>query len=138
MGDVKQLPHIVPSEIEKISDNLFANTGINDAYNYSKYSIISSLMTLYKESLPVTLLSEHYRCHPKIIGFCNERFYDNQLVIMTEENIEDQPLKIYKTAPGNHARRNNIGNEQGWYNVRQIDVVRDEILNASKAEVWKL
>ena len=130
VGDVKQLPHIVPSEIEKVSDNLFANAGINDAYNYSKYSIISSLMALYKESLPVTLLSEHYRCHPKIIGFCNERFYDNQLVIMTEENSEDQPLKIYKTAPGNHARRNSTGNEQGWYNVRQIDVVRDEILDA--------
>ena len=132
MGDVKQLPHIVPSEIEKVSDNLFANSGINDAYNYSKYSIISSLMTLYQESLPVTLLSEHYRCHPKIIGFCNERFYDNQLVIMTEENSEDQPLKIYKTAPGNHARRNNTGKEQGWYNVRQIDVVRDEILNPGR------
>ena len=138
VGDVKQLPHIVPSEIEKVSDNLFANSGINDAYNYSKYSIISSLMTLYKESLPVTLLSEHYRCHPKIIGFCNERFYDNQLVIMTEENIEDQPLKIYKTAPGNHARRNNTGTEQGWYNVRQIDVVRDEILNPGRQRYGNL
>lgn len=128
VGDVKQLPHIVPTEIEEISDHLFANNRINDAYNYSKYSVISSLMALYKESLPVTLLSEHYRCHPKIIGFCNERFYDNELIIMTEENSEDQPLKIYKTAPGNHARRNNTGKEQGWYNVRQIEVVRDEIL----------
>jgi superfamily I DNA and/or RNA helicase len=132
VGDVKQLPHIVPTGIEKISDNLFANNRINDAYNYSKYSVISSLMALYKESLPVTLLSEHYRCHPKIIGFCNERFYDNELIIMTEENSEDQPLKIYKTAPGNHARRNNTGKEQGWYNVRQIEVVRDEILHADQ------
>ncbi|QUW23012.1 AAA family ATPase [Sporosarcina sp. Marseille-Q4063] len=130
VGDVKQLPHIVPTEIEEISDDLFANTGINNAYNYSEYSIISSFMALYKESLPVTLLSEHYRCHPKIIGFCNERFYDNQLIVMTEEDVDDQPLKIYKTAPGNHARRNNTGREIGWYNVRQIEVVRDEILHA--------
>ena len=134
VGDVKQLPHIVPTEIEKISNDLFTNAGINAAYNYSDYSIISSIMALYKESLPVTLLSEHYRCHPKIIGFCNERFYDNQLVIMTEENVDDQPLKIYKTAPGNHARRNTLGKEKGWYNVRQIEVVRDEILNTNHSK----
>lgn len=90
-------------------------------------------MALYKDSLPITLLSEHYRCHPKIIGFCNERFYDNQLVIMTEGNSEEHPLKIYKTAPGNHARRNNTGSEQGWYNIRQIEVVRDEILSDGKS-----
>ena len=27
---------------------------------------------------------------------------------MTEESSQDIPLKLYKTAPGNHARRDNI------------------------------
>lgn len=133
VGDVNQLPHIVPSEIERKSDELFDANSIGEAYNYSKYSIIASLMKLYKEKLPTTLLSEHYRCHPKIIGFCNEKFYDNQLIVMTEENPEDKPLRLYKTAPGNHARNDRTSEEKGWYNIRQIEVVRDEIMNANTA-----
>ncbi|WP_376767457.1 AAA domain-containing protein [Paludibacterium denitrificans] len=31
-----------------------------------------------------TLLKEHYRCHPRIIQFCNQQFYDNALVPMTQ------------------------------------------------------
>jgi RecA/RadA recombinase len=131
VGDVKQLPHIVPTDIKKISDNMFGANNIGEAYNYSKYSIIASLMNLYKENLPKTLLCEHYRCHPKIIGFCNEKFYDNQLVIMTEENQEDKPLRLHKTVPGNHARKDRISDEKGWYNIRQIEVVRDEIMNVN-------
>ena len=128
VGDVKQLPQIVSSEIEKRSDEIFYKNNLKEAYNYTKYSIIASLMKLYEEELPRTLLCEHYRCHPKIIGFCNEKFYENQLVIMTEENPEDKPLRIYKTTPGNHARKDQIGDEKGWYNLRQIEVIRDEII----------
>lgn len=129
VGDVKQLPQIVPSDIEKINNEIFYESGINEIYNYSKYSIIASLMNLYKDDLPKTLLSEHYRCHPKIIGFCNEKFYNNQLLIMTEENPNDMPLKIFKTAPGNHARKDKFDNGKGWYNLRQIEVIKDEIID---------
>lgn len=132
VGDLKQLPQIVPANIKKISDELFYDSNIEDAYNYSEYSIIASLMKLYNEKLPKTLLSEHYRCHPQIIGFCNEKFYDNQLVIMTEGNENSVPLKIYKTAPGNHARKDKFSDEKGWYNIRQIEVIRDEIINENK------
>lgn len=134
VGDVKQLPHIVSPKMKSISEKTFAGKGMHDAFNYTKYSVISSLMVLYGDLLPVTLLTEHYRCHPKIIGFCNERFYDNELIIMTEENEADMPLKIYKTAPGNHARRHSVGDETGWYNVRQIEVMRDEILQQDYAK----
>jgi superfamily I DNA and/or RNA helicase/very-short-patch-repair endonuclease len=132
VGDVKQLHQIVGNDIEKISDELFYASNIGKAYNYNKYSIIASLMNLYKEELPKTLLSEHYRCHPKIIGFCNEKFYDGKLVIMTDEKTNDTPLKIYKTAPGNHARKGNFDKEKGWFNIRQIEVIRDEIISADK------
>ncbi|WP_278286707.1 AAA domain-containing protein, partial [Clostridium sp. LS] len=46
--------------------------------------------------VPKTLLKEHYRCHPKIIDFCNKKFYDNQLIILTNENSCDSPLEVYK------------------------------------------
>lgn len=143
VGDVKQLPQIVSSDIEKLSNEMFYKHTLDEAYNYSKYSIIASLMKLYGDSLPKTLLSEHYRCHPKIIRFCNEKYYNNELIIMTEESSQDIPLKLYKTAPGNHARRDNIDSRKGLYNIRQIEVIRDEILGqncarymeASKTEI---
>lgn len=33
-----------------------------------------------------TMLREHYRCHPKIIEFCNQKFYRGNLIIMTEDH----------------------------------------------------
>lgn len=126
VGDVQQLPQIVPKIVAEKSNALLRGFCLPIAYDYTHNSIISSLMTLYKDDLPRTLLCEHYRCHPKIIRFCNEKFYNNQLVIMTEEMPEDNALQIFRTAPGNHARR--LGS--GWYNLRQIEVVRDEVLGA--------
>ncbi len=58
--------------------------------------------------------------------------YDNKLVIMTEGNESDVALKIFKTAPGNHARNSKLSGEKGWYNIRQIEVIRDEIVNENK------
>lgn len=128
VGDINQLPPIVPEEIKRVSDKMFYENNLEKQYDYTKYSIISSLIQMYGEELPKTLLTEHYRCHPKIIGFCNEKFYDNKLVIMTDEKANDNPLKIFKTAPGNHARKVKIGDVKGWYNLRQIEVIRDEII----------
>ncbi len=69
---------------------------------------------------PVTLLREHYRCHPKIIEFCNERFYDGKLVAMTADHDEKKVLKVVRTAKGNHAR--------GHFNQREIDIITQEVI----------
>ena len=52
------------------------------------------------------MLKEHYRCHPKIINFCNKKFYNNELVIMTEDKDEQDVIKVIKTNKGNHKRDN--------------------------------
>jgi hypothetical protein len=67
---------------------------------------------VFKETLPRTLLKEHYRCHPRIIQFCNQQFYDNALVPMTQDKGE-APLRLMVTAKGNHARQNT--------NLRELD-----------------
>lgn len=118
VGDLKQLPNVVPENIRIETDKLFQQCEVLDSYHYAKNSMLSSITTLYK-AVSKTLLKEHYRCHPKIIGFCNQKFYNNELIVMTEENDED-PLVVYKTAKGNHAR--------GTYNQRQIDVILEEVL----------
>ncbi|WNJ81218.1 AAA domain-containing protein [Cedecea neteri] len=103
VGDRKQLPH-VPEKT--------AITAPKPYYDCNSKSLLDSLFGVYDESLPVTLLKEHYRCHPRIIHFCNKQFYDNQLVVMTRDKGEDA-LSLIITAKGNHAR--------GYKNQREIE-----------------
>lgn len=119
VGDVKQLPNVVSDEVAKATKQIFNEYKLDNAYSYAENSLLSSIVNLY-EDIPKTLLREHYRCHPKIIGFYNQKFYNNQLVILTDETTYDKPLLLYKTAKGNHARGN--------LNQRQIDVVFEEII----------
>lgn len=119
VGDVQQLPNVVTKEMKEITDKIFDTYNLPDSYNYSKYSFLGSVCAVLPQ-VPQTLLKEHYRCHPKIIGFCNRKFYNNSLVVMTEDKGETDTIVLYKTAKGNHKRGN--------INQRQIDVVREEVL----------
>lgn len=96
VGDRKQLAHI-PAKV--------GTPAPKDHYDCEKYSLLDSCVSVFGASLPTTLLKEHYRCHPRIIQFCNQQFYDNQLVPMTIDNGE-KPLSLLVTAKGNHAREN--------------------------------
>lgn len=128
VGDVKQLGQIVNNECANASDDLFKHLQIDAVYDYKRHNILSSVAKLYDGQVSRTLLREHYRCHPQIIGFCNEKFYDNQLIVMTEAGPDDKPLYLYKTVPGKHGRYVQTQSEQGRYNLRQIEVIKDEII----------
>ncbi|ALU16304.1 DNA helicase [Eubacterium limosum] len=129
VGDQKQLPNIITSEVRKKADGLYSVYKLPKQYKYTENTLLSSVIGLFQE-IPHTLLKEHYRCHPKIIDFCNQEFYDNELIIMTEDHGRKEPLVSYLTVAGNHSR--------GHYNQRQIDVIRQEIMtdpSFKKAEV---
>lgn len=96
VGDNRQLAHI------PVALNLSAPA---EVYDCERYSLLDSCLGVFKETLPKTLLKEHYRCHPRIIQFCNQQFYDNALVPMTEDKGE-APLRLVVTAKGNHTRHN--------------------------------
>ena len=119
VGDEKQLPNVVTEEMKEKATKIYLNYQMDNAYNYAEHSLLSSIVHLFPK-VPKTLLKEHYRCHPKIIHFCNQKFYNNELVILTEEKPDDQPLILYKTVKGNHAR--------GTINQRQIDVITKEVI----------
>ncbi len=89
------------------------------SYRFSTHSLLSSALKIWQDA-PVTLLREHYRCHPKIINFCNQKFYHGQLIVMTKDHDEPDVLTMYRTTAGNHAR--------GHLNQRQIDVIQREVL----------
>lgn len=124
VGDTKQLPQIVNEKIvNKLKDDQ-----VDNVYNYFKHNLLSSLLTMYGEHMPRVILKEHYRCHPKIIGFCNEQYYDNQLISFTSEADSDIPIRIFYTAKGNHYRRVTIKGKEGSLNHREIDVAKEEII----------
>ncbi len=119
VGDLKQLPNVISeSEKSKLS-SIFNSFNINSGYNFIENSFLKSVCEIITD-IPETLLREHYRCHPKIINFCNQKFYDGKLLIMTKDNDEENVVSVYKTVIGNHQR--------GLMNQRQIDVIKHEIL----------
>ncbi|WP_394996733.1 AAA domain-containing protein [uncultured Helicobacter sp.] len=127
VGDTKQLPNVIDKNTQQEIEAL--NLSINAEYDYTKQSLLSSIVATL-ESTPKVLLKEHYRCHPKIIGFCNQRFYDNKLIILSKDTTQSEPIQAYITPTGNHAR--------GFYNQREIDVITKEILPSldfSKEEI---
>ena len=79
---------------------------------------LSSALEIWQNA-PVTLLREHYRCHPKIINFCNQKFYHGQLIVMTKDHDEPNVLTMYRTTAVKHAR--------GHLNQRQIEVIQSRV-----------
>lgn len=125
VGDIKQLPNVLDNDMQIKTDMVFNSYNLKKPYRYSNHSLLSSIIELLP-NVPKTLLREHYRCHPKIIEFCNKKFYDNQLIVLTEPKSERQPLVVYKTVQGNHARER--------MNQRQIDIIKQEIIPNEKLE----
>ena len=125
VGDIKQLPNVVDANMQEKTDLVFNSYKLQEPYRYSNQSLLSSILELFP-NIPKTLLREHYRCHPKIIEFCNKKFYNNQLIIHTEYTDKRRPLVVYKTSQGNHARER--------MNQRQIDIIKQEIIQKEKLE----
>jgi Superfamily I DNA and RNA helicases and helicase subunits len=125
VGDLKQLPNVVDNIMKAKTDAVFDDFSIPEPYRYANHSLLASIIEIFPH-IPKTLLKEHYRCHPKIIEFCNQKFYDNQLIIFTESKGEREPLMVYKTTAGNHARDKT--------NQRQIDMIINEIIPNEQLE----
>lgn len=123
VGDQQQLPNVLTPDDIRIADDIWNKHNFDERYHFTTHSMLASVAEIWREA-PSVLLREHYRCHPKIASFFNQKFYNGQLIVMTKESGEDNVLSIYRTVPGNHARNH--------MNQRQIDVVKEEILPVLK------
>ena len=121
VGDQKQLPNVVSDLIRQQTNAIFESYQVPSGYSFADNSFLKSVSNVI-ENVPQTLLREYYRCHPKIIGFCNQKFYRNELVVMTVEHGETDTLSVYRTVSGKH--------HHGHVNQRQIDVTSQEVLPA--------
>ncbi len=122
VGDEKQLPCVITTEDENKLSELNSSSRIPEVYQYhAGQSILSSLRKALPE-IPNTTLCEHYRCDPLIIGFCNQKFYHNELIIHSPWKSGSSPMNVLFTASGNHAR--------GHFNLRQcqeVNLLVDEL-----------
>ena len=66
VGDDKQLPNVVGREEELALKAIQTTYQVDDRYNAITHSFLQSCVEILRDA-PVTLLREHYRCHPKII-----------------------------------------------------------------------
>lgn len=128
VGDLQQLPNVLDSQNIQKSEEIWGRYALPETYHFSAHSLLSSAIAAWPEA-PTVLLREHYRCHPKIINFCNQKFYGGKLIVMTEDHGEPDALTMYRTVPGNHAR--------GHLNQRQIDVIRQEVLPSLEKQGYR-
>lgn len=118
VGDTNQLPNVVDKHTEIRADAIFNQYNLSKGYRFTN-SFLQSVLEVMP-NVTQTMLREHYRCHPKIIEFCNQKFYRGNLIIMTEDHGEKDVLKVIKTVKGNHSRNH--------FSQRQIDIIKNEII----------
>lgn len=126
VGDTLQLPNVVKDkdrerlrQIERRLNEIKNDFNVPDGYNCADNSFLSSVLAVI-HSLPVTMLREHYRCHPDIINFCNQKFYNGELLIMTQKYGVHSPWCMITSSEGKH--------KIGKYNQREIDIIAREYL----------
>lgn len=119
VGDLEQLPNVLTEQTKRIADDIWNRGSFSEPFCFTSHSLLSSAVAIWKDA-PNVMLREHYRCHPKIAEFFNRKFYNGELIVMTEDHGEPDALCMYRTVEGNHAR--------GHLNQRQIDVIREEAL----------
>ena len=119
VGDTKQLPNVVTSKQKEHLNRIFRRYNIPEAYNYTENSFLKSLSIVLGDKVPHVTLREHYRCHPQIIGFCNEKFYHGDLIVMSDQDATPA-LQLVTTDAGNL--------DFNHTNLPQYESIRNEIL----------
>ncbi len=119
VGDDKQLPNVVSQEEALAIRTVLTSFQVDERYNAITHNFLQSCTEIFRDA-PTTLLREHYRCHPLIIEFCNQRFYNGELIPMTNDSGEEKVLKVVRTVQGNHANKH--------INQREIDVLVQEVM----------
>ena len=129
VGDTMQLPNVVTDDVKPELNGIFERFKLPQGYNCVENSFLQSIRSILPNIKP-TLLKEHYRCHPTIINFCNQKFYGGELIIMTEDHNEKDVMMAIKTTAGSFVRKCRVRTtgKEGKFNYREIEVVRSEIL----------
>ena len=87
VGDQQQLPNVLTQEDIRTADAIWNRHAFDHRYHFASHSMLASAVEIWEDA-PSVLLREHYRCHPKIAGFFNQKFYNGDLIVMTSDSGE--------------------------------------------------
>lgn len=107
VGDPQQLKPVIVLD-KNVNKELRTKYHIPKEYDYvdnSIYTIFTNIDIINNE----TLLSYHYRCNDKIIGFSNKKYYHNKLKLKSL-STEPQPLLFVDTSKDEVKNSFNIRN----------------------------
>lgn len=104
VGDPQQLNPVITLD-PQLNNTLIKKYKVSKEYDYVENSIYKAFLAVDPISDEI-LLRYHYRCHPKIIGFNNKKYYNNKLEIKSE-NREEKPLQLINS-PGNNEEGRNV------------------------------
>ena len=132
VGDPNQLTPIVSFGPAVLQD-LAASVGTSDVH--AKQVCLSvgsdSAFTAYaaRSSTTPLLLNEHYRCHPAIARWFNDRFYDGALRVLTSVDAADDRLRGLSLL--DVRGRTERGETGGAYNRDEADAIATWVLQRS-------
>ncbi len=113
-GDPKQLKHY--SFISKKQQQQFRkklSLPDNSLFNYRDKSILDVYLEHIQHQDQVSFLREHFRSSPKIIGFSNKKFYDNQLqVLKATPDVHKELKTMVCKCTGAGAKREDKGQNE--------------------------
>ncbi|MBQ1788421.1 MAG: DUF2726 domain-containing protein, partial [Erysipelotrichaceae bacterium] len=122
VGDPQQLqPVIVMNPAD--SKTLRKKYGVTEDYDYCKNSIYKTYLACDAVSDEV-LLSYHYRCDPKIIGFNNRKYYNDKLK-MKGEKKSNRPL-VFVDVPDDTSTKKNTAPAEAEAILRYVKANRNK------------
>jgi len=95
VGDPQQLNPVILLD-SKDNDYLKEKYSISSEYDYINNSVYKTFLACDSVSDEI-LLSYHYRCHPKIIAFNNQKYYNKKLRI--ESAVQSRCPLLYVDVP---------------------------------------
>lgn len=148
IGDDKQLPPIIKDEVKELSEE---HDDFLEIYEEAEGRSILSLCAQVVPQAPSVMLTEHYRCHPSIIGFCNKYVYDGKLEVKTNDDGQFRMRAVWYEGDYCEKIMGKSVSEDGEsdqtykmiYNKRQIEIffreefprIRDRIANDNNFSV---
>ncbi len=107
VGDPNQLKPVIILE-EQVNKELLEKYNVPEKYNYKNNSILDVMIENDNISKYI-LLKYHYRCGKKIIGFSNQRYYNNSLNLSFIQ--EEGELKVLDVKNQNVKQKNEAYDE---------------------------
>ena len=131
IGDNEQLTPIIDEDELDELERSYTRQDVPLHYRItSRNTFLAVCGQIFDGKAQNILLNEHFRCHPAIIGFCNENIYDGSLLVRSADNGRF-PIRVlwYEGEYSEYVLRNTEDGKikKSLKNMRQIEIfLREE------------